>query len=458
MVTVLHMRSVLCVLLFAWLCIALPAREHRRTSRQRSAATHTPAIADRKRELQSLQQSIAEDRKRIASLRDQERSTMNAIQQMRRHSANIRRYMALLEAEIESLQDAADSASLRSASTADHLSRVHGGYAGLARSMSGNSITGAGSRVPATVGAGSSASAGASSGTSSGTSSDARTNSSTGTAHSAAHSAVIDKTHAQEDAVVLRRITKGARTTSGKLSVQRDSLSAASIELRSRSERRAALLATKNSEQKELEKMVAMTERALASIRSNAQNVAEQLRKNKASASQVQNAIATMVAREEREQRALQSQRAARGASRAARGNNINSAGTRGAAGSFNYPVASRKILHSFGTYHNNVTNTMANNPGVDIETPAGSTVRSIAAGTVTLVSWLPGYMSVVIVDHHNGYRSVYANLSSVRVRKGQALQSQAVVGSSGESFDGEFVHLQIWRNKERINPLPVLR
>lgn len=453
MVTVLHMRSILCVLLFAWLCIALPAREHRRTSRQRSAASHTSAIADRKRELQSLQQSIAEDRKRIASLRDQERSTMNAIQQMRRHSANIRRYMALLEAEIESLQDAADSASLRSASTADHLSRVHGGYAGLARSMSRSIITGGGSQAPASVDGGSGVIAGASSAASSG----ARTYSGTGTAP-AAHSAVLDKTHAQEDAVLLRRITKGARTTSGKLSVQRDSLSAASIELRSRSERRAALLATKNSEQKELEKMVAMTERALASIRSNAQNVAEQLRKNKASASQVQNAIATMVAREEREQRALQSQRSARRDSRAARGNNTNSAGIRGAAGSFSYPVASRKILHSFGTYHNNVTNTIANNPGVDIETPAGSTVRSIAAGTVTLVSWLPGYMSVVIVDHHNGYRSVYANLSSVRVRKGQALQSQAVVGSSGESFDGEFVHLQIWRNKERINPLPVLR
>lgn len=453
MVTVPHMRSVLCVLLFAWLCIALPARERRRPSRQRSVTVHTAAIADRKRELQSLQQSIAEDRKRIASLRDQERSTMNAIQQMRRHSANIRRYMALLEAEIESLQGAADSASLRSASTADHLSRVHGGYAGLARSMSRSIITGAGSKAPASLGAVSSASSGASSGASNNSS-----NAPTSGIATPANSAVLEKTHAQEDAVLLRRITKGAQTTSGKLSVQRDSLSAASIELRSRSERRAALLGTKNSEQKELEKMVAMTERALANIRSNAQNVAEQIRKNKAGASQVQNAIAMMVAREQREQRSLQSQQAARSASRAARTNGSTNTGTRSAAGSFSYPVSGRKILHSFGTYHNNVTNTMANNPGVDIETPAGSTVRSIAAGTVTLVSWLPGYMSVVIVDHHNGYRSVYANLSSVRVRKGQALQSQAVIGNSGESFDGEFVHLQIWRNKERINPLPLLR
>ena len=395
-----YMRSALFLVVSLVLTTGGFARDKSRHARQRSGAgsVKQAAIADRKRELESLQQSIAEDRRRITALREQERSTMKAIQQMRRHSANIRRYMSLLEAEIASLQDAADSASMRSVNTAENLSRVHGGYAGLARSMSRASTS-------------------------------AR--------------------KAPEDAVLLRRITKGARTTTTTLSTRRDSLSAASMELRSRSERRAALLGMKNTEQKELDKMVAMTEKALASIRSNAQNVSEQIRKNKASASQVQSAIAGMVAQEQR------AERLARERSRQDR----QAPPTRrdGAAG-FTYPVSSRKVLHSFGTYRNTVTNTMANNPGVDLETPSGSTVRSIAAGTVTLVSWLPGYMSVVIVDHHNGYRSVYANLASVRVRKGQRVGPQAVVGTSGESFDGEFVHLQVWKEKERINPLLVLR
>ncbi|MFM8473044.1 MAG: murein hydrolase activator EnvC family protein, partial [Candidatus Kapaibacterium sp.] len=380
-----------------WLVASVSARERNRHARQRSS-TSSPAIADRQRELKALQQSIAEDRKRITALREQERSTMNAIQQMRRHSANIRRYMVLLEAEIASLQDAADSASMRSATTAENLSRVHGGYAGLARSMS-----------------------------------------------RAASSAA----KAPEDAVLLRRITKGARTTSTTLSTQRDSLSAASMELRSRSERRAALLGMKNAEQKELEKMVTMTEKALSSIRSDTRSVAEQLRKNKAGASQVQSAIAGMVAQE---------QRARREAREGARRERAATAPDRTTGTGFSYPVSGRNVVHGFGTYRNSVTNTMANNPGVDLAAPAGSTVRSIAAGTVTLVSWLPGYMSVVIVDHHNGYRSVYANLASVRVRKGQRIAAQGAVGTSGESFDGEFVHLQVWKDKERINPLSVLR
>ena len=152
--------------------------------------------------------------------------------------------------------------------------------------------------------------------------------------------------------------------------------------------------------------------------------------------------------RRQREQTAQQSHKAASDrASREVRGNGV-----------FSYPVPGRNILHGFGTYRNPVTNTMANNPGIDIESPVGSTVRAIAAGTVSLVSWLPGYMSVIIVDHHNGYRSVYANMSSVRVRKGQTLAAQAAIGTSGESFDGEFVHLQIWKDKERINPLSLLR
>jgi len=127
-------------------------------------------------------------------------------------------------------------------------------------------------------------------------------------------------------------------------------------------------------------------------------------------------------------------------------------------SGGFQWPSAGKKILRGFGQYKNAVTNTVMDNPGLDIACSSGSSAICSAPGTVSLVHWLPGYNSMVIVDHGNSYRTVYANLSSIAVKKGQSIDAGGLIGRTTQSVDGEFLHFEIWKGKQRMNPLSYLR
>jgi murein DD-endopeptidase MepM/ murein hydrolase activator NlpD len=106
----------------------------------------------------------------------------------------------------------------------------------------------------------------------------------------------------------------------------------------------------------------------------------------------------------------------------------------------------------------NSSTNTVFDNPGIDIAAKNGSPAYAAAPGTVSLVHWLPGYGSLVIVNHGKGIRTVYANLSSVNVKKGQAVNTGTQVGKSGESVDGEFLHFEVWSGSTRHDPTKYLK
>ena len=127
-------------------------------------------------------------------------------------------------------------------------------------------------------------------------------------------------------------------------------------------------------------------------------------------------------------------------------------------SGGFRWPSSGKRILRGFGQYRNSVTNTVLDNPGLDIACTSGSSALCAAAGTVSLVHWLPGYNSMVIVDHGNSYRTVYANLSSTAVKKGQSIDAGGLIGRTTQSVDGEFLHFEIWKGKQRMNPLSYLR
>ncbi len=428
-----HAGSALCAALVAMTLLlvcdtALSAagrhKPPKRTAKQKTQKTRAKTkpqsasdkIVERQRELRSLQKSIESDRVRIASLREKERSTTKAIAQYRQHSRNIQRYMELLQEEIESLQDKAETAKTASSATAGDLWRLRKRYAVLVQNMMRNDQ---------------------------GVDSPLMSRPTTG----------ID---AVAEAQALQRVSSKARVSFRLLADKRDSLSDVSEKLHTKSEMRAVLLAMKDSEQKELDHTIALTQKALSAIRNDKSAVLEHLRKTQASAAAVSSYIASMVKKEGTPK--TKSSKTSSGSKGSDVAQSVIPSHMPVKAKSLPYPVASHRILHGFGTYRNTVSNTLTNNPGIDIATPQGTIVSSVAAGTVSLVHWLPGYGSVVIVDHHNGFRSVYANLSSVSVKQGQSISAQQSVGRSAEAIDGEFVHLEFWFEKQRLNPLTFLK
>ncbi|MEJ5305675.1 MAG: peptidoglycan DD-metalloendopeptidase family protein [Ignavibacteria bacterium] len=120
--------------------------------------------------------------------------------------------------------------------------------------------------------------------------------------------------------------------------------------------------------------------------------------------------------------------------------------------GNLPWPVNGR-IVNKFGEQRNPYLNTVTLNFGIDIATPYGSPVRSIADGKVSIIHWLPGYGNIIIISHSENYRTIYAYLSEVLVNEGDIVKRGDIIAKSGESLTGEMLHLEIWKEREKQNP-----
>jgi len=118
------------------------------------------------------------------------------------------------------------------------------------------------------------------------------------------------------------------------------------------------------------------------------------------------------------------------------------------------------ELIGKFGLETHPEWGTQIRNNGLDIRADDGTPVRSVGEGRVELVEWLPGYGQSVIVNHGQGYYSVYAHLGSVSVDSGAKVEAGQVVGSVGDSgsLKGTCLHFEIRRGKEAQNPAGWLR
>lgn len=96
------------------------------------------------------------------------------------------------------------------------------------------------------------------------------------------------------------------------------------------------------------------------------------------------------------------------------------------------------------------------NHTGVDFAGAVGTSIWAADGGTVTFAGWKGTYGNCVIIDHGNGYETLYAHCSKLLVSSGQKVakgENIAQVGSTGRST-GPHVHFEIRLNGSLVNPL----
>jgi murein DD-endopeptidase MepM/ murein hydrolase activator NlpD len=93
---------------------------------------------------------------------------------------------------------------------------------------------------------------------------------------------------------------------------------------------------------------------------------------------------------------------------------------------------------------------------GLDISSGAGVPVYAADSGFVTFAGWTNGgYGYLVVIDHRNGYQTVYAHLQAFYVTAGQSVGKGAQIaamGSTGNST-GTHLHFEIRHKGVRKNP-----
>ncbi|MBE1159320.1 M23 family metallopeptidase [Dyella acidiphila] len=122
-------------------------------------------------------------------------------------------------------------------------------------------------------------------------------------------------------------------------------------------------------------------------------------------------------------------------------------------------PLALARITSEFGDRQNPLGNGHAFHRGIDLAAPRGTPVHAVAAGTVVKAVRDRSYGNVVVIDHHNGYKTLYAHNDTLLVKTGQKVrsgQSIARVGSTGHAT-GPHLHFEIYRSGQRVNPGPYL-
>lgn len=95
----------------------------------------------------------------------------------------------------------------------------------------------------------------------------------------------------------------------------------------------------------------------------------------------------------------------------------------------------------------------------IDIGAPTGTPILAADTGYVASTGWMGGYGNYVIVNHGNGFETLYAHLSEIRVIAGQGVQQGhliGLVGSTGRST-GPHLHFEIRQGGVKRNPLGFL-
>lgn len=98
--------------------------------------------------------------------------------------------------------------------------------------------------------------------------------------------------------------------------------------------------------------------------------------------------------------------------------------------------------------------------PGIDLAVPAGSDVRSSGGGVVRQVGDDPAYGLFVMIQHPDGYQTMYGHLSRVLVRNRDAVRAGQVValsGSTGRST-APHLHFEIRQRGRSLDPTTLVR
>ena len=126
------------------------------------------------------------------------------------------------------------------------------------------------------------------------------------------------------------------------------------------------------------------------------------------------------------------------------------------ANGSFIFPVESYSHISSrFGERIHPITGELKNHNGMDIAANMGTAVYAADGGKVVLAEWYGGYGNCIMIDHGNGYKTLYGHLSYIGVKSGQAVTQGTTIGQVGSTGNstGPHLHFEVYLNGSRIDP-----
>jgi murein DD-endopeptidase MepM/ murein hydrolase activator NlpD len=120
--------------------------------------------------------------------------------------------------------------------------------------------------------------------------------------------------------------------------------------------------------------------------------------------------------------------------------------------GTFAWPVYRAKLTSDYGKRWGRF------HPGTDMVSES-TTIMAADHGKTVFAGWKNGYGRCIIIDHQNGYSTLYGHLSKLEVNEGEVVQKGEKIGIMGTTGNSTGVHLhfEVRRGEEQENPLNYL-
>jgi len=247
----------------------------------------------------------------------------------------------------------------------------------------------------------------------------------------------------------LQRFAEQRKTDLTKIERKRKEIENQNLILQAQLVNQRQLIGEKTQEENRLAGQTHQRKQVLAEIRKNKSNFQSEIERKRSAANDMEQLIAKLI----EEERIRAEREAALARERNVPEREVVSGTFEARRGTLRWPVASGKLAARFGNQQHPILKTITQNTGIDISVPAGSDVVSVAAGEVSTIWWLPSFGNLVIVNHYDGYRTVYAHLAEIEVREGEKVTEGERIGKSGESLSGPMVHFEVWKLKEKQDP-----
>ncbi len=118
------------------------------------------------------------------------------------------------------------------------------------------------------------------------------------------------------------------------------------------------------------------------------------------------------------------------------------------------WPAAGR-VVTKYGRQWNSKLKTTTENPGIDIKGKPGSPVQTVLGGVVTIITFIRGYGTTIIIDHGGGFYTVYSHVTKVDVNVDSEVRAGDVIAYMGDSgsISGSQLHFEIWGRGQKLDP-----
>ncbi len=123
-------------------------------------------------------------------------------------------------------------------------------------------------------------------------------------------------------------------------------------------------------------------------------------------------------------------------------------------------PISNKDLRHApsgFGWRTHPIYKTAEFHPGMDFAAPEGTEIYATGDGVVEAAdSKAQGYGNHVVINHGNGYTTLYGHMSRMAVKPGEKVKRGQVIGYVGSTglSTAPHVHYEVIKNGEKMNPL----